>query len=57
MVKIHTRAMVKRCARELGTVFTSPLLLTFTYVIVNTDASSRAVRHIGASWNNAAITT
>ena len=34
-----TRAIVERCTRELGTVFTSPLLLAFANVIINTDAT------------------
>jgi len=41
-----TRAMVERPTRELVTVLTSPLLITFAYVIIDTDASSRAIRRI-----------
>jgi len=52
-----TRAMVERSTRELGAVFTSPLFTTFAYVIIDADASSRAIRHIRASWNYTAITT
>ena len=49
--------MVERSTRELGTIFTSPLLITLAEVIINADASSRAIRHIRASWDYTAIAT